>query len=231
MTTATAAGREIGAARITVDVVVLTVRDGRLHALLCDRGDGRWGLPGAAKRSDETLTSCALRRLDELGLPIGRGHLEQLASYGDPGRDPVGHAISVAHLALVPDARLERQRADTRFWAVGDLADGYGPALALDHGRILDDAVERTRAKLEYTTLATRFVPDRFTISDLYDVYRAVWGADPGDRANFARKVKGTDGFVVGTDHRTPRTGRGRPSMLYVAGPATYLHPPILRPG
>lgn len=227
----TTADRDVGVATVTADVVVLTVREGRLHVLLTDRGNGHWGLPSAAKRAEESLTACAVRRVEgELGLPLGRGHLEQLATYGDPGRDPDGHAISVAHVALVPSARLDRERADARFWAVDDLADGYGPPLVLDHGRILDDALGRTRAKLEYTTLATRFVDDPFTIGDLYDVYRAVWGTDPGDKANFARKVKGTAGFVVPSGRSAPRSGRGRPPVRYLAGPATYLHPPILRP-
>jgi 8-oxo-dGTP diphosphatase len=138
--------------------------------------------------------------------------------------------VSVAHLALVPEARLEGERPGARFWAIDDLAEGYGPPLDLDHSRIIDDAVERTRAKLEYTTLATRFVREPFTISDLYDVYRAVWGADPGDKANFARKVKRTEGFVIPTGTTGPRSGRGRPSMRFIAGAAAYLHPPILRP-
>ena len=226
-------------AAVTVDVVVLTVRSGRLHALLVERDSdperGRWALPGCFKQPGETLDGCAGRELREgLGVDVDSGHLEQLGSYGDPDRDPRGHVLSVAYLAFVPDVVLpDLTGADVvaRFWAIDDLAEGYGPRLAFDHDTILTDAVERSRAKLEYTTLATRFVPDPFTVSDLYEVYRAVWGVVPGDRANFSRKVKGTAGFVVPTSQRSERIGRGRPSMLYRAGPARNLHPPILRPG
>ena len=229
--------RTLPAAAVTVEVAILTVRSGRLHTLLVPRPtepqQGRWALPGRPKSENETLDRTATLAIEDgLGLDLDAGHLEQLASFGDPGRDPRGHVVSAAYLAFVPDVVLpKRGRLVTaRFWAIEDLADGYGPPLAFDHDRILAAAVERARAKLEYTTLATRFVPQPFTIGDLYDVYRAVWGVDPGDKANFARKVKGTDGFLTETDRTAPNVGRGRPSMLFTSGPATHLHPPILRP-
>ena len=230
-------GCDLPPAAVTVEVVVLTVRSGQLHTLLVERASspqrGRWALPGCAKHESQSLDEAATEAIENgLGLAVDTGHLEQLASFGDPGRDPRGHVVSVAYLAFVPDVVLPdgRSTGPARFWATRDLADGYGPPLAFDHADILAVAVERARAKLEYTTLATRFVPDPFTIGDLYDVYRAVWGVDPGDKANFSRKVKGTDGFVTETDRTAPTAGRGRPSMLYTAGPATHLHPPILRP-
>jgi 8-oxo-dGTP diphosphatase len=229
---------EAEAAAVEVDVAVLNVRSGRLHALLVERTVepqlGRWSLPGHIKASSESLDAAADRALGEmLGSGMEGSHVEQLASYGDPDRDPRGHVVVVAYLALLPEAWVPPPASGgivARFWAVDDLAHGYGPALAFDHDRILADAVERVRSKLEYTTLATRFVPDPFTIGELFDVYRAVWGVDPGDKANFSRKVKGTQGFVVRTARTTAPSGRGRPSMLYTAGPATRLHPPILRP-
>lgn len=228
----------VPSAVVSVDVVILTVRSGRLHVLLVERREDpqwhRWELPGCRKSADESLAACGDRAIERLGVSPDIGHVEQLGTYGDPGRDPRGHAVSVAYLAFVPQVTLPDDAATdvvTRFWAFEDLTDGYGPQLAFDHDRILGDAVERARAKLEYTTLATRFVPDPFTLGDLYDVYRAIWGVDPGDKANFARKVKNTPGFMVRVSgDGEKRNGRGRPSMLYTAGPATNLHPPILRP-
>ena len=99
--------------------------------------------------------------------------------------------------------------------------------MVLDHASILEDGVERARAKLEYTTLATSFCAEHFTMSELRSVYEAVWATSLGPR-NFNRKVLATDGFTAATDQRTTRGG-GRPALLHTAGPATALHPPLTR--
>ena len=83
------------------------------------------------------------------------------------------------------------------------------------------------RAKLEYTTLATEFVAEPFTLPELRRVYAAVWGTPP-DLGNFRRKVLGTDGFVVPTDAHGSPTG-GRRALLYRRGPATVIQPPMVR--
>ena len=157
-----------------------------------------------------------------------RAHLEQLATYGTPGRDPRGRVVSVAYLALAPDLPLPSAGSDAaaaRWMPVDDLAG----KLAFDHPAILADAVERARAKLEYTPLAAAFCADPFTIAELRNVYEVVWGVELDPR-NFHRKVTTTRGFVVPADGTTTRDG-GRPAQLYSAGPADVLRPPLMRTG
>ena len=218
---------------VTVDVVILTVRQGRLSVLLVRRDvhpdRGRWALPGGFVGPREDLDQAAERELREETGPDVPAHLEQLATYGAPDRDPRLRVISVAYLAMAPD--LPRpvagtDAADARFWSVADLA-GATPALAFDHHRILTDAVERARAKLEYTSLATTFLAEPFTIAELRRVYEAVWGLELHP-ANFRRKVLSTTGFVVATGE-TRATGRGW-AELYTRGTTTRLHPAIPRP-
>src|ERR1700749_4331034 len=93
---------------LATDLVILTVRDGRLQVLLIRRGiapyRGRWALPGGFVRPAEDLESTARRELaEETGLSSDHIHLEQVATYGAPDRDPRGRVVSVAYLALVPD--------------------------------------------------------------------------------------------------------------------------------
>jgi 8-oxo-dGTP diphosphatase len=225
---------------LAVDLVVLTVRAERLHALLVRRGIppylGRWALPGGFVRPDEDLLPAAARELtEETGLHAPNAHLEQLASYGAPGRDPRGRVLSVAHLALLPDQPLPRaggDASDAAWQPVDEIVDATGAdaeLLAFDHHRILHDGVERARAKLEYTTLAVSFCPSEFTIAELRRVYQAVWGVRLDPR-NFHRKVTGTPGFVEPTGSTSTRDG-GRPAQLYRAGGAQALHPPLLRGG
>jgi 8-oxo-dGTP diphosphatase len=219
--------------RLAVDLAVLTVRENLLQVLVIERGNepyrGRTALPGGFLRAGEDLRQAAERELaEETGLN-GRGlHLEQLAAYGDPDRDPRGRVVSVAYLAIAPDLPVPAAGSDARgaFWAPVDQVRGK---LAFDHSSILEDAVELARTRLEFSTLATAFCADEFTIGDLRTVYEVVWGT-PLDPRNFNRKVAHTEGFVLPTGtKRLPETGR--PAALYRRGVALTLYPPLLRTG
>lgn len=228
---------------VTVDLVVLTVRRHALCALAVRRGEqpfqGRWALPGGFVRTDEDLAQAAARELaEETGLCAhdpsvpaqdNGAHLEQLATYGDPKRDPRMRVVSVAHLALAPDLPAPRAGGDANSarWApVEELLQqgGYGrdgeqaAPLAFDHAQILSDGVERARSKIEYSSLATAFCPTEFTVGELRRVYEAVWGVVLDPR-NFHRKVTGTPGFLVPTGARPHVRAAAPPSCSARAAP------------
>lgn len=217
---------------VTVDLVALTIRDGALAAVAIRRGEdpfvGRWALPGGFVRDGEDLDAAAARELaEETGLPAGVLHLEQLASYGAPLRDPRMRVVSVAYLGLAPDMPLPVAGGDAAGARWAPVDELLGTELAFDHGEILADGVERARAKLEYTPLATMFCPPEFTVAELRRVYEIVWDTTLDSR-NFHRKVTGADGFLVPTGEATARDG-GRPAQLYRRGDLQMLHPPMLR--
>jgi 8-oxo-dGTP diphosphatase len=215
---------------VAVDLVILTVRDGVLQALLIERGEepfeGQFALPGGFVRPDEDLEEAATRELEEeTGILVT--HLEQLASYGDPNRDPRMRVVSVAYLALAPELPSPTAGTDAAAADWHPVSGLTRRRLAFDHRSILRDGVERARAKLEYTTLATAFCPPEFTISDLREVYEAIWG-ELLDPRNFSRKVLSTQGFVRATS-RTTSGSSGRPAQLYRPGDAVQLSPPLQR--
>ncbi|KZM71194.1 NUDIX hydrolase [Nocardia terpenica] len=227
-------------AAVAVELVVLTLGarsapNDTLCALLVQRllapYRGRWALPGGFVQNEESLSAAAVRELrEETGIRADRLHLEQLATYGEPGRDPRGRVISTAYLALVPNLPAPNAGGDAvaaAIWSVDQVLADRG-RLAFDHRRILADGVERARAKLEYTPLATAFCGREFTVADLRRVYEVMWGTTIDPR-NFHRKVTTTPGFVEPTGRTTTRDG-GRPARLYRAGPAQSLRPPMLRP-
>ncbi len=216
---------------VTVDLVVLTVREHRLCALSWWRDHApyphTWSVPGGFAQLDEDLPAAAERLLAErAGLAGVRVHLEQLATYGYPDRDPRQRVISVAYLGLAPDLPAST-RSQVEWRPVDDLTGS--DRIAFDHRRILLDGVERARAKLEYSSLAAAFCPAEFTVAELRRVYEIVWGT-PLDPRNFHRKVTGAEGFLVSTGRTTTRDG-GRPARLYRRGEAESLHPPMMRPG
>jgi 8-oxo-dGTP diphosphatase len=221
---------------VTVDLVILTIRDSELHALLIERGNepyrGCQALPGGFLRPGETLEHAARRELkEETGLDAARLHLEQLRAYSEPNRDPRGRVLTVAFLALGPDLPIPTAGTDASdaAWAPVPSILAKPGLLAFDHMTILRDALERAQSQLEYTTVATAFCPEPFTISDLRKVYETVWRLKL-DPSNFRRKVTRADRFLEATGERR-LTEPGRPAPLYRRGPADLLHPPLLREG
>lgn len=221
---------------IAVDLVILTLRESRLHVLLVERGiepfKGALALPGGfLQHAEEGLTAAAHRELsEEADMDVETLRLEHLGVYGEPGRDPRGRVVSVAYLAIAP--RLPEPTAGTDAvgarWHRADQVLSGDLKLAFDHQQIVADGVERARVKLEHSAIATAFCGPTFTISELQEVYEAVWGISLDPR-NFYRKVQKTDGFIVAAGSER-RTTTGRPARLFKAGPREVLYPPMVQP-
>ncbi len=219
---------------VTVDAVVLTIRSERLNALVVIRGGGPFqgwlALPGGFVRPDEDLVPAIVRELsEETGIDVEGMHVDQLATYGRPDRDPRMRTVSVAHLAVLPDLPdpVGGDDAAQAHWRPVTWLLARRDRLAFDHCDIVKDALERARSKLEYSAISTSFCQPRFTIAELRRVYEVVWGVqlDPG---NFHRKVTGVPGFVESTGARA-RSGTGRPAELYRRGTTAMLHPALTR--
>ncbi len=179
---------------VAVDCVVfgLDARESELRILLIRRGlapfEGKWALPGGFVRADESLTDAARRELaEETGL---RGvFLEQLYTFGDPGRDPRGRVVSVAYYALINlDEREPKASTDAREAAWFSVA--RMPPLAFDHEEILRAALDRLKGKLRYEPLGFELLPAKFTLSQLQRLYETVLER-PLDKRNFRKKALG----------------------------------------
>ena len=220
---------------VTVDVVILTMRDGLLHVLLVCRGEapfeGMWAIPGGFKRPAETLDEAAMRELAEETGVEAASLLTQFGAYGDPERDPRMNVVTIAYLAVLRDVGTLAAGSDAAaasLLPVSDVLNGK-IELAFDHRQIVCDAVERVRVELEVTGVATAFVGTTFTLAELRAVYEAVWDVQL-DAANFRRSVVAEDGWVIPTGRRAqPGPAGGRPAELYRAGRAWSHGGPIHR--
>ena len=220
---------------VTVDVVVLTLSDNRLHVLLVQRGvepfEGMWAIPGGFKRPTETLDEAASRELAEETGVDGASLLTQFGAYGDPGRDPRMNVVTVAYLAVLRDVGEVVAGTDAAAAELVPVSEALNAKLelAFDHDRIVRDAVERVRVDLELRGIATAFVGPTFTLAELRTVYEAVWGVQL-DGANFRRSVLAEDGWVIPTGRRArPGSTGGKPAELYRAGRMWKYGSPIRR--
>ncbi|MCC6202685.1 MAG: NUDIX hydrolase [Gammaproteobacteria bacterium] len=206
---------------VTTDAVVFRVGNAALEVLLIERAHppfaGHWALPGGFLEAGETLDTCAARELaEETGL--ANVYLEQLYTFGDPGRDPRGRTVTVAYLGLAAgdgeplDAASDAAAA--RWFRVDAL-----PALAFDHDRIIACGIERLRGKLRYAPIALHLLPPQFTLTELQRVYGLILDREL-DKRNFRKQIR-NHGIIEATG-RQQRNGSSRPAMLYrVAVPAT----------
>ncbi len=198
--------------QVTVDIVIFTIQSGTLKVLLVKRRAppfvGQFAIPGGFVHEDEALDQSALRELrEETG--VADVYLEQLYSFGEVGRDSRGRVITVAYFALISADRPLKagtDAAEAKWWAMEQL-----PNLAFDHARILDYALERLRNKLEYTTVGFQLLPEKFTFTELQEVYEAILGKKL-DKRNFRRKLS-----LLRILKPLPEYRRGgqRPAQLY----------------
>lgn len=199
---------------VTVDVVLFTIRDDDLKALLIQRAqepfEGSWALPGGFVGIGESLRRAAWRELrEETG--VHAGYIEQLHTFGRPGRDPRERVITVAYLALLPSNRLEPAAASdakaAKLFSLKNLPD-----LAFDHANILRRGHERLKEKLDDSVIALQLLPVAFTHSELRRVYELVLGVML-DKRNFRKKISALD--VIEATGEEKRAGPHRPAKLY----------------
>lgn len=218
-------------AQVTL-AAVLQVRDGVLRALLWQRARepfaGAWALPGGVLAAGETLEA-SIRRHLATKVDLGEvAHLEQVATYGDPDRNPVDWEVATAYLGLVRLGVDPSVPPDTGWHAVDDL-----PETAFDHGAIIHSARERLRGKLSYSNIGFALAPETFTLNELRDVYTAALGYDVS-ATNLKRVLLRRAALSPTGGRRDSGRAGGRPAeefafseqALEITDPFAALRPP-----
>jgi len=210
--------------KVAVDAVVFgyTSKEG-LSVLLIQRKikpfKGDWALPGGLIGDEESLEDAVHRELkEETGVSIN--YLEQLYSFGKPGRDPRNRVISITYYGLVkPDAfviKADTDASDVAWFNIKKL-----PELAFDHNQIINIAHERLKNKILYEPVGFELLDERFPFSELEKLYVAVLDR-PIDRRNFKKKIT-KFGFLEETNEKQSLEGAGRPGNLFCFNQKKYF--------
>src|SRR5574344_1847821 len=196
---------------ITVDTVILTIKDDALQVLLTKRlrepFKGRWAMPGGYVRMSENLVQAAIRILKEK-TNVDNVYLEQLSTFGDPLRHPTARVITCVYFALVryEDVKVVSSE-DVAWYPIKDL-----PTLAFDHKKIIEYAITRTRSALASCPVAYQLLKEKFTLTEMQKVYELIIDKKL-DKRNFRKKILGTQGLIELNEYS--KTSSKRPARLY----------------
>jgi 8-oxo-dGTP diphosphatase len=210
--------------KVGVDNVIFSVDlcQKRLLVMLIKRKEEpfseRLCLPGTLVREGESLEDAAYRTLVEK-IRVNNVYLEQLYTFGNPGRDPREapesfgvRYLSVSYFALVRYEEAELMAKNTKEIIWYPLQQV--PQLAFDHNEIIEYGYRRLRNKLEYSPIAFDVLPNEFTLNELYQLYCTVLGENFADYSNFRNKLLKLK-FLYDTGVKVLRKGAGRPASLY----------------
>ena len=190
-----------GTFAVDVRIVLLTVHDGALFVAALPDGDG-WQLPRGVPLPAMPLDSAARLLLGET-TGLHDDYLEQLYTLHTNNNGK--WIVLISYLAIIASGSglpgTDATWLDTR-------ANGFSEIDRM----VLDYAVVRLQAKLGYTTIAFHLMPERFTLTELQDVYETVLAMEL-DKRNFRRRIIAS-GMLEPTNEKR-RDGSHRPAQLY----------------
>ncbi|MDD3012515.1 MAG: NUDIX domain-containing protein [Candidatus Gastranaerophilales bacterium] len=201
---------------VTVDIVIFTIRKKKLEVLLIQRGydpfKDKWAMPGGFIRLSEPLDDAAKRVLYEK-THVKDVYLEQLYTFGDPGRYPNARVITVSYFALIrsDDIQLSHE-SDVNIQQVNWHPVYSLPPLAYDHKEIIEHALKRLRDRLEYTPIAFQLLPKKFTLTELQKTYEMILDKDL-DKRNFRKKMISLN--ILNESDEFTKLSSKRPARLF----------------
>lgn len=174
----------------SIDNVIFGFDDSDLKVLLVKRGEepfkDHWALPGDLVHPTENLQDAAERVLREL-TGISDVYLEQVHTFGDVNRHPLGRVITIAYYSLVTVANFQvvpSSWAETAQWHSVSQVSGLG----FDHDEILQACISRLQQQVRIRPVGFELLPRRFTLTELQHLYEAVLDTEL-DKRNFRKKI------------------------------------------
>lgn len=178
--------------KVCVDAVVFAYINKELNVLLIERAfqpyKGELSLAGGFINENESADYAVIRKLKE-ETNVDLNYLEQLFTFTHVNRDPRERIISIAYYALIDpsnhDLVTNIHANEVKWYTVNSLKN---KKLAFDHNEILEYGITRLQNKVKYEPIGFELLPKQFTMSELFDLYKAILG-DELDRRNFIKKI------------------------------------------
>ena len=175
---------------LSVDCIVFGFQNPDLEVLLIQLNvepeKGQWALPGGNISVDEDLDQAAARVLEEL-TGVKNIYMEQVAAFGCIDRFPLHRVVTFSYYALINPEHYYL-KAGIKAKAVKWFRINEVPKLAFDHNQILENALNRLRARVRYRPIGFELLPKKFTLTHIQNLYQSILGHDL-DKRNFRRKI------------------------------------------
>jgi len=199
---------------MTIDCAIFGYADGQLKILLAKRAiepfKDQWMLPGGTLQEGMTLEGTAHLVLKHL-VDVSDVFISQIGTYSDLGRHPVKRVVTTGYYALVKpenhDIVARNYVSEVHWLPVSEVTE-----LGFDHKRILDDALEMLRERVEDYSIINELLEEKFTLKELQDLHETIKGKKV-DRRNFRRKLESLN-YLRATNEKKPGV-QGGPG-LYV---------------
>ncbi len=178
---------------VAVDCIIFGFDEEDLKILLVKRGiepeKGKWSLVGGLLKKEETLEAAAIRILD-FYTGLDDIFMEQVATFGALGRDPVERTISTVYYALI-NIHQHSNNLFKEYSAKWFSVSNY-PKLIFDHEEMVQHALNRLRLRTTTEPIGFDLLPEKFTMRQLQKLYEAIWDTQL-DKRNFINKINSLD--------------------------------------
>ena len=204
---------------LAVDVVIFTVRDGKVLMRLSNVNRPPYfnnvpGFPGGLIRPLETAEQTVHRIVEEKALiTSSKTYIEQFYTFSKVDRDPRGRVVSVGYLAFVAWDKLsdEERLSNSEVWWEEKKSLKH---LAYDHTYMLEKARAYMHTQLKSTTIVFKLLPERFTLTMLENTLEILL-EEKLDKRNFRKKIAKIKILKASKEKTTGM--KHRPAQLYSA--------------
>ena len=175
---------------VSVDCVLFGYDYPGLKVLLIKRGvdpyKDYWALPGDLVQEKESIDGAVVRVLKDL-TGLSNIYSEQVKTFGDVGRHPMGRVFTISHYSLLKADKHDLNPSSFAVEAKWHNIKRLGE-LAFDHNKIFAACKEKLVKSVQTKPIGFELLPEEFTLSQLQHLYEIILEKE-FDKRNFRKKI------------------------------------------